>query len=85
MGYNGNIFVAWKFRSMRHNAEENGAVWAKKKDKRVTRVGKWLRLLRIDEIPQLFNVFRGEMSLIYYIKNMIHRFRRPACQRLKRS
>ena len=64
VGKGGNIFTAWKFRSMRHNAEENGAVWAVKNDLRVTRVGKWLRLLRIDEIPQLFNVFRGEMSLI---------------------
>jgi sugar transferase (PEP-CTERM system associated) len=42
----------------------NGAVWAEKVDPRVTRVGKWIRLLRIDEIPQLYNVFRGEMSLI---------------------
>jgi len=64
MGKGGHIFTAWKFRSMRHNAEENGAVWAEKKDLRVTRVGKWIRILRIDEIPQLFNVFRGEMSLI---------------------
>lgn len=46
------------------NAEEDGAVWANKNDSRVTRVGKWLRLLRIDELPQIFNVFRGEMSLI---------------------
>jgi len=39
-------------------------VWAEKVDPRVTRVGKWIRLLRIDELPQLYNVFRGEMSLI---------------------
>ena len=58
------VFVLWKFRSMREDAEENGAVWAEKVDPRVTRVGKWIRLLRIDEIPQLYNVFRGEMSLI---------------------
>ena len=64
MGKGGNIFTAWKFRSMRHNAEENGAVWAEKNDLRVTRVGKWIRISRIDEIPQLYNVFRGEMSLI---------------------
>jgi len=64
VGKNGLVFVLWKFRSMRQNAEENGAVWAEKVDPRVTRVGKWIRLLRIDEIPQLYNVFRGEMSLI---------------------
>ena len=46
------------------DAEANGAVWACKNDNRVTMVGKWIRLSRIDEIPQLYNIFRGEMSLI---------------------
>ena len=46
------------------NAEENGAVWAKKTDLRVTRVGKIIRKLRIDEIPQMWNVLKGEMSFI---------------------
>ena len=64
IGKGGSEFIAWKFRSMVENAEQRGVVWAKQNDKRVTRVGKVLRLLRIDEIPQLFNVFRGEMSLI---------------------
>jgi len=64
VGKDGNIFTLWKFRSMYENAECNGAVWAEKNDSRITRVGKWIRLLRIDEIPQLWNVFRGEMSLI---------------------
>lgn len=64
VGKDGSVFVLWKFRSMRKDAEENGPVWAEKVDPRVTRVGKWIRLLRIDEIPQLYNVFRGEMSLI---------------------
>lgn len=64
VGKNGLVFVLWKFRSMRQDAEQNGAVWAEEIDSRVTRVGKWIRLLRIDEIPQLYNVFRGEMSLI---------------------
>jgi len=64
VGKNGLVFVLWKFRSMRQDAEANGAVWAEKVDHRVTRVGKWIRLLRIDEIPQLYNVFRGEMSII---------------------
>ncbi len=64
VGKDGRIFTLWKFRSMRQNAEENGAVWATKGDDRVTRAGRWIRLLRIDEIPQLYNVFRGEMSMI---------------------
>jgi exopolysaccharide biosynthesis polyprenyl glycosylphosphotransferase len=64
LGKNGLEFTLWKFRSMVANAEENGAVWARKNDGRVTRVGKVIRLVRIDEIPQLFNVLRGEMSLI---------------------
>lgn len=64
VGVGGSVFTVWKFRSMRVDAEQNGAVWAQRKDARVTRVGKWIRLLRIDELPQLFNVFRGEMSLV---------------------
>jgi len=64
VGKDDQVFTLWKFRSMRNNAEENGAVWAGEKDPRITRVGKWIRLLRIDELPQLINVFRGEMSLI---------------------
>ncbi|HET8760315.1 MAG TPA: TIGR03013 family XrtA/PEP-CTERM system glycosyltransferase, partial [Nitrospiria bacterium] len=58
-------FVLVKFRSMRTDAEQGtGAVWAKRDDNRVTRIGKWLRLLRLDELPQLINVFRGEMSFV---------------------
>ena len=50
---------------MKKDAEEGlGAVWAKKQDPRVTRVGKIIRLLRIDEIPQLWNILKGELSLI---------------------
>ena len=64
VGKDGTIFSVFKFRSMCEDAECNGAVWADKNDSRVTGVGKWIRLLRIDEIPQLYNVFRGEMSLI---------------------
>ena len=64
IGKDGLVFVLWKFRSMRQDSEKNGPKWAEKNDPRVTRVGKWLRRLRIDEIPQLYNVFRGEMSLI---------------------
>jgi len=61
----GNIpFRIIKFRSMRQDAEKNGAVWAKKNDDRVTRVGHIIRTLRIDELPQLWNVIKGEMSLV---------------------
>lgn len=64
MGIGGATFVLWKFRSMRLDAEANGAVWAEKDDHRITRIGKGIRRLRIDELPQLINVFRGDMSVI---------------------
>ena len=57
-------FVIYKFRSMCQDAERDGAVWAVKNDARVTRVGRFLRNSRIDEIPQLYNVLRGDMSFI---------------------
>jgi len=64
VGWQGRHFTLYKFRSMYVDAEaESGAVWAAKDDPRVTAVGHWLRLLRLDEIPQFFNVLRGEMSL----------------------
>jgi len=59
-----NFFLT-KFRTMRQDAEtETGAVWAQKNDTRVTRVGSFLRKVRLDELPQFFNVLKGEMSLI---------------------
>ena len=64
VGKGGKEFVLWKFRSMKKDAEKDGAVWAKKKDPRITAVGRIIRVLRIDELPQIFNVFRGDMSLI---------------------
>jgi exopolysaccharide biosynthesis polyprenyl glycosylphosphotransferase len=65
VGKNGVRFTLLKFRSMYADAEaETGAVWAKPDDPRVTPVGKWLRQLRLDELPQLINVIRGEMSLV---------------------
>ena len=64
VGYRGHEFELMKFRSMVQNAEKNGPQWATKQDSRVTKVGKFLRKTRLDEIPQLFNVFRGEMSLV---------------------
>lgn len=63
-GKNGKEFLAMKLRSMSVGAEKNGPQWAEKNDPRVTKIGKWLRKLRIDEIPQLINIFKGEMSFI---------------------
>ena len=58
-------FLLYKFRTMREDAEsKTGAVWAKEKDPRVTRIGEFLRKSRIDEIPQLYNVLRGHMSFV---------------------
>ncbi len=65
VGQNGRSFNVTKFRSMRTDAEKDGQpVWAKANDSRVTRVGQFIRRTRIDELPQLFNVLRGEMSLV---------------------
>lgn len=65
VGENGHVFKVLKFRSMRQDAEHDGVPqWAKKQDDRVTRVGKVIRLLRIDELPQVFNVFKGDMSFV---------------------
>jgi exopolysaccharide biosynthesis polyprenyl glycosylphosphotransferase len=65
IGMNGKEFKIYKFRSMHKDAEKNtGPVWSSKDDPRVTRIGKIIRKLRIDEIPQFFNVLKGEMSLV---------------------
>jgi sugar transferase (PEP-CTERM system associated) len=65
VGLNGRIFRVWKFRSMRTDAEKDGVPrWASAKDNRVTRVGKFIRATRIDEIPQIINVLEGDMSFI---------------------
>ena len=61
---NGRAFRIFKLRTMRTDAERHGAVWAAATDNRITRVGQFLRQTRIDEIPQLFNVLRGDMSLV---------------------
>lgn len=60
----GRPFVLYKFRSMRVDAETNGAQLASKNDPRVTRIGRFMRMTRIDELPQLINVLRGDMSLV---------------------
>jgi sugar transferase (PEP-CTERM system associated) len=65
VGLRGNVFVLLKFRSMTEDAERDGSpVWAAKRDPRVTRVGWFIRKLRIDELPQLYNVLRGDMSFV---------------------
>ncbi|WP_139958068.1 sugar transferase [Flavicella sediminum] len=64
VGKKGKTFNIYKFRSMIVNAEKNGAVWASKNDARITSFGKFLRKSRIDEIPQFWNIFVGDMSLI---------------------
>ncbi len=63
-GQNKISFRVYKFRSMSQDAEKQGAQWAQQRDPRITRVGYWLRLMRIDELPQLWNVLKGDMSLI---------------------
>lgn len=60
----GKPFVLYKFRTMRIDAEKNGAQFATKGDPRVTSIGRFLRKSRLDELPQLWNVLRGEMSLV---------------------
>lgn len=64
VGLAGRTFNIMKFRSMRADAEKNGPQWAQAGDSRVTRVGKFMRLTRIDELPQLFSVLTGTMSLV---------------------
>lgn len=64
IGKNGRSFTILKFRTMKCDAEPNGAVWATKNDVRITRFGKFLRRSRLDEFPQFYNILKGEMSLI---------------------
>ena len=65
VGVNNEVFKIYKFRSMTENAESAGqAVWAQKNDARVTKVGKFIRKTRIDELPQLYNVLKGDMSFV---------------------
>ena len=65
VGENGRVFTVFKFRSMRTDAEQAGRpIWAKDKDDRITRVGRFIRKTRLDELPQLWNVMRGDMSFV---------------------
>jgi sugar transferase (PEP-CTERM system associated) len=64
VGKNGRTFTLMKFRSMRIDAEKDGPVWAKSDDERMTRVGRIIRRVRVDEIPQFWNILRGDMNFI---------------------
>lgn len=65
IGRNGEIFAIWKLRTMKVDAEKyTGAVWAEENDPRLIRFGKYIRKMHIDELPQLFNVLKGDMSII---------------------
>lgn len=64
VGLGGHPYMIWKLRTMDKDAEKAGPRWAQTKDPRISRVGRWLRKLRIDELPQLINVLKGEMSLV---------------------
>ena len=82
MGLDGRKFTVCKFRSMHHDAErDTGPVWARDNDPRRTRLGVWIRRLNLDELPQLWNVLRGDMSLVgprperpYFVEKFKHRF-----------
>jgi sugar transferase (PEP-CTERM system associated) len=81
VGLNNQPFMVTKFRSMRTDAEKDGKpIWATKNDDRVTKVGKFIRRTRIDELPQLFNVLRGDMSLVgprperaYFVEQLVQK------------
>jgi lipopolysaccharide/colanic/teichoic acid biosynthesis glycosyltransferase len=64
LGKNGKAFYMYKFRSMRIDAEKNGPKWADQNDDRCTRLGKFLRKCRLDELPQLWNILIGDMSFV---------------------
>jgi len=64
VGLRGQLFSIYKFRTMRQDAEANGAVWASKNDARITPLGRFMRKTRLDEIPQLWNVLRGDMGFV---------------------
>lgn len=64
VGKHGKLFNVYKLRSMRVDAEKYGAQWAQENDPRILKVGNFIRKTRIDEIPQLFNILKGDMSII---------------------
>jgi Undecaprenyl-phosphate glucose phosphotransferase len=80
MGLDGRAFTVYKFRSMRQDAESEGPVWADKNDPRATTVGRWMRRLDLDELPQFWNVLRGDMSIVgprperpFFVEQFKHR------------
>jgi sugar transferase (PEP-CTERM system associated) len=80
VGQHGRVFTLYKLRTMRHDAEAGtGAVWSQPGDERITPFGRFLRRSRLDELPQLWNVFRGDMSLVgprperpEFVSSLIH-------------
>lgn len=64
LGKNGKKFMMYKIRSMNLDAEKNGAQWAAQEDPRITRIGRFIRKTRIDELPQLMNILKGDMSIV---------------------
>lgn len=64
LGKDGKSFTMYKFRSMRIDAEQDGPKWAEKEDDRCTKIGAFLRKTRLDELPQFWNILKGEMSLV---------------------
>ena len=64
VGLNGKVFKIYKLRSMYIDAEKDGPKWASENDERITKVGRIIRKTRIDELPQLFNILKGDMSII---------------------
>lgn len=64
LGKNGKVFNIYKFRTMVDDAEKEGAVWAKRDDERVTPIGNFLRKTHLDEIPQFWNILKGDMSFV---------------------
>jgi Undecaprenyl-phosphate glucose phosphotransferase len=81
MGLDGRAFTVYKFRSMRHDAEETtGPIWSPDNDPRTTTVGRWLRRFDLDELPQFWNVLRGDMSIVgprperpFFVEQFKHR------------
>jgi len=81
MGLDGKAFTVYKFRSMRHGAEDSsGPIWARDDDPRATTVGRWLRHFDLDELPQVWNVLKGDMSLVgprperpFFVEQFKHR------------
>ncbi|OUB88996.1 hypothetical protein BK784_27090 [Bacillus thuringiensis serovar medellin] len=64
LGKNGKRYIIYKLRSMCKNAEPNGPQWAQQDDERITKIGKFIRRTRIDELPQFINILKGDMSIV---------------------